>query len=451
MLAGFLLGGVRIPAQNLAPAPPMGWNSWDAYGLAINEDQFKANATVLATLAPYGWRYAVIDLGWFMANPVGHSVEQKFYVWNRHGMLIPAPGRFPSSANGAGFKPLADWVHAHGLKFGIYIVRGMPRQVATTNLPIDGSRYRAADAADTNAPCPWFAGTWGVKDNAAGQAYYDSMMRLYASWGIDFLKVDCLEGNPYRLSEVRQIATAIHRTGRPIVLSLATGPPPLSEVSQISGLAQMWRISGDRWDGWTFQHKSGSEFPFGLKEAFERISLWAAYAGSGHWPDPDMLPEGWLGPSPGWGVARDSHETFDEQRSEFALWCFARAPLFFGGNLTRLNTLSRSLLTNRTLLAIDQHATSSRPIPASSLGAAYGSLCAWRAIIAGSGSSGDSQYVALFNLADSPTTVKLTWKQLGFRGSKHRTRNIWNDTTLATAKVISVSLPSHGSAILEVY
>ncbi len=451
LLAVLFLAGVRILAEDLASTPPMGWNSWDAYGLAINEDQFKANATVLGTLANYGWRYAVIDLGWFMANPTGHSVEQKFYVWNRNGLLIPAPGRFPSSANGAGFKPLADWVHARGLKFGIYIVRGIPRQVVTANLPIAGTGFRAADAADTNAPCPWFAGVWGVKDNPAGQAYYDSMMKLYASWGIDFLKVDCVAGHPYRLSEVRQIATAIRKAGRPIVLSLATGPPPLSEVGEVTGMAQMWRISGDHWDGWKFRHDPEGEFPFGVEEAFQRLAFWSSYARPGHWPDPDMLPEGWLGPSPGWGVARESGETFDEQRTEFALWCFARAPLFFGGNLTRLNALSRSLLTNRTLLSIDQHATSSRPIPAHRLGPAYRNLSIWSATVAQAASGGDSQYLALFNLSDSQATVNFTWKQLGIRGSKLRSRNLWNHTVFEPARRIVLSLPPRGSIVLELY
>ena len=164
-----------------------------------------------------------------------------------------------------------------------------------------------------------------------------------------------------------------------------------------------------------------------------------------------MLPEGSLGPTPGWGSARESRETLDEQRAEFALWCFARAPLFFGGNLTRLNALSRSLLTSRTLLAIDQHATSSRPIPAHRLGPAYRNLSIWSATVAQAASGGDSQYLALFNLSDSQATVNLTWKQLGFNGSEHRSRNLWNNTVFTSASRIGLSLPPHGSAVLEVY
>jgi alpha-galactosidase len=116
-------------AQTLAPTPPLGWNSWDAYGLTIDEEQFRDNATVLVSIEQFGWKYAVIDEGWYMANPAGKSLEQEQYLWNSNGLLIPAPDRFPSADHGAGFRPLADWLHAQGLKFGIHIVRGIPRQV----------------------------------------------------------------------------------------------------------------------------------------------------------------------------------------------------------------------------------------------------------------------------------------------------------------------------------
>ena len=184
------LGTAR--AEKLAATPPMGWNSWDAYGLTIDETDYRANTTVLAGLKQYGWDYSVIDEGWYMQDPFADTVASRKYVWDANGLLIPVTNRFPSAANGAGFKPLADWVHAQGLKFGIHIVRGIPRGVVDQNLPIAGSSFHAADAADKDAPCPWDEGNWGVRDNEAGQAYYDSMMKLYASWGLDYIKVDCI-------------------------------------------------------------------------------------------------------------------------------------------------------------------------------------------------------------------------------------------------------------------
>jgi hypothetical protein len=441
-----------LHGQTLAPTPPMGWNSWDSYGFTINEDQFKQNAQVMASLEEYGWKYVVIDEGWYMANPVGKTLEQRQYLWNANGLLIPVPDRFPSAANSAGFRPLADWVHAQGLKFGIHIVRGIPRQVLAANLPIAGTSFHAADAADTTSPCPWDEGNWGVKDNAAGQAYYDSMLQLYASWGVDFLKVDCIATHPYRPTEIRQIAASIHKTGRPIVLSLSPGPTALDDATEVAKFAQLWRIANDHWDGWTFHEQPyGDEFPFGLKSEFDRLAQWFTYTGPGSWPDADMLPEGWLGPSPGWGPPRQSHLTPDEQRTEFTLWCVARSPLIFGGNLIRLDALSRSLLTNQTLIFIDQNASYSRPVDTASLGPGFDDARVWRATIAQPGARGYDEYFAFFNLTDNPVTLHTTWKQLGLDDAKHTAHNVWDDSTTKDSKEIAVTLAPHGSTLFEVH
>ena len=437
--------------QALAPTPPMGWNSWDAYGLTINEDQFRQNAIVLASLEQFGWKYAVIDEGWYMASPDGKTLEQKQYLWNSNGLLIPAPERFPSAADGAGFKPLADWLHRQGLKFGIHIVRGIPRQVVAANLPIAGSPYHAADAADTASPCPWDEGNWGVLDNAAGQAYYDSMLKLYAHWGVDFLKVDCIANNPYRPGEIRQIAQAIRKTGRPIVLSLSPGPTSPEHAADVAQYAQMWRISNDHWDGWTFPHKPGDEFPFGIEAEFDRLAEWFPYTSPGNWPDADMLPEGYLGPHPGWGQPRQSRETPDEQRTEFTLWCVARSPLILGGNLTSLDDFTHSLITNQTLLFVDQNASYSRPVDTAPLGAGFENIRIWRATVAGPGARGYAEFFAFFNLGSAATVVHATWKDLGLDGAKHSAQSAWDDSTTKDSKDITVALPPHGSALFQVH
>ncbi|MGD0345184.1 MAG: glycoside hydrolase family 27 protein [Terracidiphilus sp.] len=450
LLSATCLTPLSGAAQALAPTPPMGWNSWDAYGFTIDEETFRDNATVLASLEQFGWKYAVIDEGWYMANPSGKSLVEKQYLWNSNGLLIPVPARYPSAAEGAGFKPLADWLHAQGLKFGIHIVRGIPRQVVAANLPIAGTQFHAADAADTTSPCPWDEGNWGVKDNAAGQAYYDSMLRLYASWGVDFLKVDCIATNPYRPTEIRQIAEAIRKTSRPIILSLSPGPTALEHAAEVSKYAQMWRIADDHWDGWSFQNKPGSDYPFGLQGEFDRLAKWFAYTGPGNWPDPDMLPEGWLGPHPGMGEARQSRLTPDEQRTEFTLWCVTRSPLILGGNLTRLDDFTRSLITNQTFLFVDQNSSYSQPLDASKLGAGFESIRVWRATIAAPGERGYAEFFAFFNLGSSPATVRATWKDLGLGNQKHSAQNAWDDSTTKESKDISVTLPPHGSALFQV-
>jgi hypothetical protein len=450
ILIALAVGATALRAQTVAPTPPMGWNSWDAYGLTINEEQFKANATVLAGAKQYGWQYAVIDEGWYMANPDGGNLTERKYLLNANGILIPAPDRFPSAAGGAGFRPLADWVHKQGLKFGIHIVRGIPRDAVQANLPITGSKFTAADVADTSSPCPWDDGNWGVKDNAAGQAWYDSEIRLFASWGVDFLKVDCISDHPYRPTEIRQIALAIQRAGRPIVLSLSPGPTALEHAAEVQKYAQMWRIADDHWDGWTFPHPQGGDFTFGTRDEFDRIAKWYTYTGPGSWPDPDMLPLGSLTPHPGWGAPRQSRLTPDEQKTEFALWCITRAPLILGTDLTRLDDLTRSLLSNQNMLFMNQNATYSRPLDASKLGPGFENVRVWRASINEPGARGYKEYFGFFNLGESAVTVKATWLALGLDAKKYSATNEWDDSETRDSKDITVTIPPHGSQVYEV-
>ncbi len=429
----------------------MGWNSWDAYGLTINEDDYKANVSVLAGVQRYGWKYAVIDEGWYMSDPAGKTVEDKHYVWNGNGLLIPAIDRFPSGANGAGFKPLADWVHAQGLKFGIHIVRGIPRGVVKANLPIEGTSFTAADAADISSPCPWDDGNWGVKNNAAGQAYYDSMMKLYAGWGLDFIKVDCISDHPYRPTEIRQIAQAIQKTGRPIVLSLSPGPTSLKNAVEVGKFAQLWRIADDHWDVWSVPHAPDqSEFPFGIKDEFDRLAQWVTYVNPGNWADADMLPWGWLGPHPGWGEPRQSRETHDEQQTEFTLFAIARSPLILGANLTRLDPFTRSLMTNQAITFMNQSLTYSRTVDAAKLPPGFEHARVWRGTIDSPGARNYAEFFAFFNLDDKPVTLKATWKQLGLDGGRHQAQNVWSDDAYKESREVNVTLPAHGSTVYQV-
>jgi hypothetical protein len=445
-LAAILASAISSRAQDLAPTPPMGWNSWDAYGLTIGESDYKADTVVLAGIKQFGWQYSIIDAGWYMADPIAPTVEQRKYLWNPNGLLIPVESRFPSAAGGAGFKPLADWVHSQGLKFGFHIMRGIPRQVVNENPPIEGTSFHAADAADTTSPCPWDEGNWGIKDNAAGQAYYDSMFKLYASWGLDYIKVDCISDRPYRITEIKQIAAAIKKTGRAIVLSLSPGPTAVEHAAEVASYAQLWRISDDHWDVWKAKHEPGaSEFPFGIGDAFDRLEKWAPLVKPGGWPDPDMLPWGSLTPHPGEGEPRQSHETKDEQQTEFTLWCFSRSPLILGANLTRLDDFTRSLITNKEVLDIDQKAQESHPLK--NLPAGFENARGWSSQV--KTAHGVRTYLAFFNLDEKPATLRATWAQLGLEAGKHAARNVWDNNKQPAAESIEVSLPAHGSTIYQ--
>src|SRR5579862_3761009 len=299
-------------AAELAATPPMGWNSWDGYGTTVNEADVKANASWLAAhLKDFGWQYVVVDMEWFVTNPIpeGNSKASQYQL-DEYGRYIPAPNRFPSAIAGAGFRPLADYVHSLGLKFGIHILRGIPKQAVDKNLPVQGTQLRAADAALQSDTCPWNFDNFGIDTSKpAGQAYYDSIARLYAQWDVDLIKVDCIASHPYKGEEIRMLSEALRKTGRPIVLSLSPGATPLDKADEMGRYAQMWRISDDIWDLW----HSTVAYPQGLGDQFQNVLKWAGKSQPGRWPDADMLPLGYLGPAPGWGKPRQSQLSHDEQ------------------------------------------------------------------------------------------------------------------------------------------
>lgn len=446
LLAAGLALSIPAMAKGPASSPPMGWNSWDAYGLTIDQAEFKANAAALARFKQYGWRYAVIDEGWYMGKPLGDKLATRDYQLDSHGLLIPDPKRYPLSVGGAGFRPLADWVHAHGLKFGLHIVRGIPKQAVAADLPIAGSAFRAREAADTSDTCGWDDGNYGVRDNAAGQAYYDSMLRLYAQWGVDFIKVDCIADHPFKPTEIRQIAMAIRKTGRSIVLSLSPGPTQRSHAAFVARYAQMWRISNDIWDAWNFQNHTPDGYPSGVLTAFHHLAEWNPYVTAGAWPDADMLPFGSLTPHPGMGEPRMSRLSHDEERTQITLWAIARSPLILGANLTQLDAFTRSLMTNKDVLAIDQTAWNSHPLAA--LPAGFEHTRVWEAL-AGSHRK-PVRYLAFFNLADTACTLNAAWSRLGLPPGKHAAFELWTGAKRPASDQITIALPAHGSAIYRI-
>jgi hypothetical protein len=438
-LAGFgcLIAVIPALAQSvLAPTPPMGWNSWDSYGLSITEPQFRTNVSWFKkVLYPRGWQYVVIDEGWYLLNPLSEGKPTWQYALDSYGRFIPAPNRFPSAADGQGFKSLADYVHSLGLKFGIHIIRGIPREAVTRNLPIQGAAYRAADAADQSDTCGWNRDNYGVKDNAAGQAYYDSILRAYASWGVDFLKVDCIS-SPFKADEIRMVSLAIERCGRPIVLSLSPGPTPLKEAADVKKYAQMWRISPDLWDSWEpEQSLDGTQ---GLLSSFKLLAEWAPYREPGHWPDADMLPLGYLGPhTRGAKGPRPTMLTHDEQRTLMSLWSIARSPLMMGGNLPRSDRWTTALLTNPEVLEVDQGSRNGREVlrtPETSV---------WLA----DGAHQGEFYLAVFNTGATTETIQYPWKDLNLSGSRYMLRDLWGRHDLGAAASLKIALRPHASVL----
>jgi hypothetical protein len=360
-----------------AKRPPMGWNSWDCFATTVTEGQVKANARVMKEqLARYGWRYVVVDIQWYEPDAAGYAYRNEAqHTLDHWGRLLPAPNRFPSASGGAGFRPLADYVHSLGLEFGVHLMRGIPRLAVERNLPIKDTAFFARDIADTDSRCPWNPDMFGVDMSKPGaQAYYDSVFQLFAEWGVDYVKVDDMS-RPYHEheTEIEAVRAAIDATGRPMVLSLSPGATALSAASHVARNANLWRISDDFWDNWYLVY-----------EQFARLEAWNPHRSPGHWPDADMLPFGVLDMG-----KRSSRLTQDEQRLVMTLWSIARSPLMHGGDMTKMDDFTLSLLTNEEVLAVNQESERNRPL------FDHDDLIAWTA------EAGDGDlYLALFNARD---------------------------------------------------
>ena len=416
-----------------APTPPMGWNSWDSYGTTVREEQVKANADWMAEhLAKYGWKYIVVDIQWYEPNAQGHDYHPGApLTMDEYGRLLPAVNRFPSSANGAGFKPLADYVHSKGLKFGIHIMRGIPRQAVEKNLPVKGTSYHTADIADKDNGCRWNPDMWGVDTTKPGsQEYYDSIADLYASWGVDFLKADDMGSHLYQPAEMKALSQAIRKTERPMVLSISPGPAPISEAQLFEKYAQMWRISDDFWDDWKL-----------LRQQFDFTRDWAQFVGKNDtWPDADMLPLGKLRVTSKEGGGSPTNFTADEQQTVMTLWSIFRSPLIFGGDLPSTDSATQALITNQEVLDVDQHSHGGHQA------FERGNIRAW---VADSEQGGES-YVAVFNLGESPEHASIAWGDLKITGTVTAVRDLWRRKSIDAVDAVHASLPPHASAMYRV-
>ena len=416
-----------------AATPPMGWNSWDSYGTTVREENVKANADWMAEhLAKYGWKYIVVDIQWYEPNAQGHDYKPGApLTMDEYGRLMPAVNRFPSSANGAGFKPLADYVHSKGLKFGIHIMRGIPRQAVEKNLPITGTAYHAADVADKDNGCRWNPDMWGVDTTKPGsQAYYDSIAELYASWGVDFIKADDMGSHLYQPAEMKALSLAIRKTGRPMVLSISPGPAPLSEAEFFEKYAQMWRISDDFWDEWKL-----------LRQQFDYARDWAQFVGKvDTWPDADMLPLGKLRVTSAEGGGAPSKFTPDEQQTVMTLWSIFRSPLIFGGDMPSNDAATTALITNEEVLEVNQRSKSGHQV------LDRGDIRVWVADCPHPG----EKYVAVFNLGDATQSVDLRWDELRIGGPVAEVRDLWAHRPSQTLAGLRPTLRPHASALYKV-
>lgn len=420
--------------NQFAKTPPMGWNSYDYYDTTVNEAQVRANAEYMAkNLKEFGWEYVVVDIQWY-AHGAGTQRDKHQYIpfskleMDEYSRLLPDPNRFPSSVNGAGFKPLADYIHSLGLKFGIHIMRGIPRAAAHEHTKVMGTNLTANEIAIPNSICWWNPDMYGVTNTPEGQAYYDSIFELYAQWGVDFIKCDdiCRLDQPAARYETEMLAKAIEKNGRPMVLSLSPGPAKIDWAWHYETYANMWRITDDFWDNWRL-----------LKDMFHRCEIWQKHVYEGCYPDCDMLPLGYLGK--GFGEERMTRFTKDEQRTMMTMWCLFGSPLMLGCEMTKIDEWTLSLLTNKEVLAM----LTPKCVPHQVC------LDDQKAIWTAHNEETGASYIALFNLSDEEAEVSVAWKDLQMGDAPASMTELW---TKSSAKVgadgmLKATLPAHASVV----
>jgi alpha-galactosidase len=343
--------------HQLTPRPPMGWNSYDSFGCFINERRALENLRVfIERLKPHGYEYFVIDIGWYRQYDLaGREFPGKDDTCRiRHdefGRPVPAPNCFPN-----GFKPLADACHAAGVKFGIHMMRGIPRAAVEANTPIEGTSLRARDIANTADICSWCPDNFGVDMTKTGaQEYYDSIVELLAGWGVDFIKYDDIVPSP---AEVDAVVSALGSCPRDIVLSLSPGNGHVENGWDSYFKANMIRTSGDIWD-----EREDFRWVFERWQAFMNFEL-----PHGCWLDMDMIPFGELqvwNPAEGEQVGhilmngKGSHRMSGlnsaQKRTFMTMRALAASPLMMGGNLPGTDEESFALLTDPEMLACNQN------------------------------------------------------------------------------------------------
>lgn len=407
---------------------PMGWNSWDCYGAAVTEEIVRNNARFMAEhLKQFGWEYVVVDIQWYEPGADNHEYHPFTELcMDEYGRLLPAENRFPSAAGGKGFGPLAEYVHSLGLKFGIHIMRGIPRQAVTQNTPVKGTDKTARQVAKTASICYWNTDMYGVDPNKEGsRAYYDSIFELYASWGVDFIKCDDIAREmPHEEAELVMLSEALKNCGREMVLSISPGPAPLDKAELFKQVANMWRITDDFWDKWEL-----------LYDMFQRAEKWCTHTGAGHWPDADMLP---IGPiRQDYGKENWTKFTEDEQITMMTLWSIFRSPLMIGGEMTGFDAFTMSILTNEAILKMHRNSRHSHQVFRRMIDG--NEFIVWIAASVEGGS-----YLAVFNAGDAQDEIKLSLEELEFYDAVSY-QELWSGEEGSVRECMSISIPAHGA------
>ena len=429
-----LAGCSSAPTDPIVDAPLMGWNSFDSYGVYCHEKAAFDNMRVMAEqYKPYGYTYFTIDNGWFgeyklrpgtMYAAEKHASDIRI---NEFGLLQPSKTYFPN-----GLSKLIDECHKLGLKFGVHLMRGIPRKAVELNTPIKGTNYHARDIADTTSVCNWCLYNYGVDMSKPGaQEFYNSLIEQLADWGVDFIKYDDIVPFP---DEVEAVVKAIKNSKRNIVLSLSPGNELKENAFDTYHKADMLRVTGDIWDN-----------RYGIFACFKAWKKWNSQQKEGFWIDMDMIPFGKLQlMSPkmegdenairlaGKGNTRESELTPSEKRVFITLRALSASPLIIGGDLPTMDKYSYELLTNKHMLEANQNGIMGHLVSEKD------KVQIWST----PQKKGKGGWIGIFNLADEPTVVDTDLNVMTDKYPCKKIYDVWNKKVIATSELSSLQVPA---------
>lgn len=406
LLTGLHYAPAAAPAATPGALPAMGWSSWSHLRRWPTESRVKAQADALVSsgLASHGYVYVNLDDFWQKCDEHGFMVDA-------HGRWAVDRAKFPS-----GIKALAGYIHSLGLKFGFYVTPGIARNAVTANTRIEGTPYRAADIANASKPEKNYncGDMYSIDYGRPGaQEFVNSWARQFASWGVDYLKIDGVGASD--VQDVRAWAAALHATGRPIAYALSNNLP-IADAATWRGLADSRRTQFDV-ECYCGPGLYGSGFPLTswpfVVTRFDSAAAWQPYAGPGGWNDLDSLEV---------GNGYRTGLTADQRRSMFTLWAMAASPLLLGTDLTSLTAADRAMLANDRLIGVDQDGVAAVRIVDN------GVKQVWRKREA----NGD-YIVALFNTGTAAgATVRVSWSQVGLPGAAAEVTDLWSGSNQGT-------------------
>lgn len=426
---------IMIPSAAIAEdngvglTPALGWSSWSfiRHNPTATDIEAQARAMRDSGLARVGYQYVNVDDFWYQCpGSQGPNVDQ-------YGRWVIDSSKFPSSGSLNGIQVVARYVHSLGLKFGLYMTPGISKQAVAQNTPIEGTSYTAGQIAEPavsehNYNCGGMVGIDYTKPGA--QAFVDSWADQFASWGVDYLKLDGV--GSFDIPDVQAWSNALQQTGRPIHLELSNSLA-IANAATWAQYSNGWRTGGDIEDYGA--EPSGSSYPLtdwaNIESRFNQVAQWQPYGGPGAFNDYDSTEV---------GNGSNDGLTYDERQTQLSLWSLAAAPLILGTDLTHLDRTDLGLLLNRGVIAVDQDGIdASRLVSTTS-----------EQIFAKTEKNGDV-VVGLFNTSGEPENVSTTAPTLGLKtSSSYLMDNLWTHHSTETAGTISADVPSHGVALLRV-